>query len=283
MTKKDAAKLVMIVVTAYPNFDKFRDEDSVNATVNLWAVMLEDIDAATADLAVRQHIATSKWPPSIAELRERILEITRPDVVPPDKAWLAVSDLLYSVGEHNYCDLAKQLPPLVSRAVEAIGWGNLWEMHRSCYVGGKPGMDRIAFLQQYEPMYQREKEKAMTPEPVARQIEATTAKSPEKGQKFLEACEKERIQRKHYFQGIENRQKSLPEAIEGLADISDEEKSQKSPEDLEKERIERIQRERYYQALENSHRAFPEVVETAANAFSELSKSARKKGLVEIV
>ena len=31
MTKIDAAKLVAIVVTAYPNYDKFKDEEAVNA------------------------------------------------------------------------------------------------------------------------------------------------------------------------------------------------------------------------------------------------------------
>lgn len=40
MTKADAARLVAIVVTAYPNFDKFKDAKAIEATVNLWAMML---------------------------------------------------------------------------------------------------------------------------------------------------------------------------------------------------------------------------------------------------
>ena len=130
MTKKDAAQLVAIVVTAYPNYDKFRDADSVKATVSLWAMMFEDVDAPLVALAVKKHIATSKWPPSVAELREILLEIAHPDLIAPDQAWLAVSDLLYSEGEFNHGDLKQQLPPLVARAVESIGWNNLWEMHR---------------------------------------------------------------------------------------------------------------------------------------------------------
>lgn len=53
MTKKDAAQLVAIVVTAYPNYDKFRDADSVKATVSLWAMMFEDVDAPLVALAVK--------------------------------------------------------------------------------------------------------------------------------------------------------------------------------------------------------------------------------------
>ena len=191
MNKADAARLVAIVVT-YPNYDKFRDEQAVTATVNLWASMFAADDGRIVALALNKHIATSKWPPSVAELREIMLEIQRPDLIPPDKAWAAVSDLLHTVGEYNHGDLQHQLPPLVARAVETIGWGNLWEMHRSYCVGGKPGMDRVAFVQQYGPMYEREKQRAMTPEGITAQIDRVSAALPDKGQKLLETREQDR-------------------------------------------------------------------------------------------
>ena len=192
MNKADAARLVAIVVTAYPNYDKFRDEQAVTATVNLWASMFAAGGGRIVALALNKHIATSKWPPSVAELREIMLEIQRPDLIPPDKAWAAVSDLLHTVGEYNHGDLQHQLPPLVARAVETIGWGNLWEMHRSYCVGGKPGMDRVAFVQQYGPMYEREKQRAMTPEGITAQIDRVSAALPDKGQKLLETREQDR-------------------------------------------------------------------------------------------
>lgn len=202
MTKKDAAQLVAIVVTAYPNFDKFKDAESVKATVSLWTMMFEDVEAALVALAVKKHIATSKWPPSVAELREILLEIAHPDLIPPDKAWLAVSDLLYSAGQFNHGDLSRQLPPLVARAVEAIGWGNLWEMHRSYCVGGKPGMDRVAFMQQYTPMYEREKARDMTPEELTATIDSVAAALPDKGQKLLADREQGRRDKEREYEAI---------------------------------------------------------------------------------
>lgn len=202
MNRKDAAQLVAIVVTAYPNFDKFKDADSVKATVNLWAMMFEDVEAGLVALAVKKHIATNKWPPSVAELREILLEVAHPDLIQPDKAWLAVSDLLYSAGEFNHGDLNQQLPPLVARAVEAIGWSNLWEMHRSCYRGGKPGMDRVAFIQQYTPMYEREKAKSMTPEALTAQIESVAASLPDNGQKLIGEREKERRKKEQQYNDL---------------------------------------------------------------------------------
>ena len=142
MTKADAARLVAIVVTAYPNFDKFKDAKAIEATVNLWAMMFEQDESGIVALAVKKHIATNKWPPSVAEVREIMLEIQHPELIEPDKAWLAVSDLMYSAGQFNHGDLSHQLPPLVARAVESIGWTSLWEMHRSAYIGGKSSQKR---------------------------------------------------------------------------------------------------------------------------------------------
>lgn len=202
MTKADAARLVAIVVTAYPNYDKFRDEEAVTATVNLWATMFSADDSRIVALALNKHIATNKWPPSVAEIRELMLEIQHPDLIPPDKAWIAVSDLLYSEGANNHGDLYCQLPPLIARAVESIGWGNLWEMHRSYCVGGKPGMDRVAFMQQYTPMYDREKQRAMTPTDLTLQIDAAAAAIPDTGRYFLEDREAARRDREAVYNQI---------------------------------------------------------------------------------
>lgn len=195
MTKADAAKLVAIVVTAYPNYDKFKDEAAVTATVSLWASMFQSDDGRIVALALNKHIATNKWPPSVAEIRELMLELIRPDLIEPDRAWLAVSDLLYTTGENNHGDLHLQLPPLAARAVETIGYYNLYEMHRSCYRGGKPGMDRVAFMDIYKPMYEREKQRAMTPEGLTSQIDAVAAAIPDKGQHLL--TDREQARREH--------------------------------------------------------------------------------------
>lgn len=203
MTKADAAKLVAIVVTAYPNYDKFRDEAAVTATVSLWASMFQSDDGRIVALALNKHIATSKWPPSVAEIRELMLELMHPDLIEPDRAWLAVSDLLYTTGEHNYGDLYLQLPPLAARAVEAIGYYNLYEMHRSCYRGGKPGMDRVAFMDIYKPMYEREKQRAMTPQNLTAQIDAVAASLPDKGQRLLTDREQDRRGKEEQYRRLE--------------------------------------------------------------------------------
>ena len=53
MTKADAARLVAIVVTAYPNFDKFKDAKAIEATVNLWAMMFEQDESGIVAIVPR--------------------------------------------------------------------------------------------------------------------------------------------------------------------------------------------------------------------------------------
>ncbi len=172
MTRSDAAKLMGIIVLAYPNYDKFKDENQVKATVDLWATMFSEDDAGIVGLAVKKHIATNKWPPSVAELRELMLEMTAPDLIAPDQAWLAVSDFIKLHGEHLYVEERDCLPPLIARAVESIGYHNLYEMNCGSCRGSKPGMARTAFMNLYEQLYERERNRAMTPGYVTRQIDS---------------------------------------------------------------------------------------------------------------
>lgn len=163
-----------IIVLAYPNYDKFKDDKQVKATVDLWATMFSEDDAGIVGLAVRKHIATNKWPPSVAELREIMVEMTAPDLIPPDKAWLAVSDFISTNGEYGGDTAAtKVLPPLIARVICSIGYHNLYEMNCGSYRGSKPGMARTAFMSIYEPLYNRERIRAMTPVSVNRQMDYT--------------------------------------------------------------------------------------------------------------
>lgn len=176
MTRADTAKLIAIIVMAYPNFDKFKDDEHVKGVVNMWATMFSEDDPGLVGLAVKKHISTSKWPPSVAEIREIMLEIQRPDLIPPDLAWAAVEDLMATEGEHNYGDLHRQLPEMVARAVENCGgYSTLYHMRRDIYRGGRAGMDRVAFINAYTPMYEREKGRAMCGTALLNSIDKATA------------------------------------------------------------------------------------------------------------
>lgn len=75
---------------AYPHH-KWEDFEQ---TVALWTDMLRDLDARAATLAVKRLIASSKWPPSVAEVREAAVENVRHMrmTARPELAWAHVSN-----------------------------------------------------------------------------------------------------------------------------------------------------------------------------------------------
>lgn len=199
MTKKDTIQLFAILIQAYPNFDKFQSDDQIELMVNAWAQLFEDDDSRIVGLAVKKHIMTSKWPPSIAEIREIMTDITHPDLIPPDQAWAAVADLLYSVGEHNYGDSHRRLPQLIADTVDAIGWHTLYQLHRGSYGGNKDGMDRVAFMDLYKPAYERERQRASCPASLQAGIDNARAQLSTGGLKQLTAAKESRREKEEYW------------------------------------------------------------------------------------
>lgn len=206
MTKKETISLFGILIAAYPNFDKFKDDSRVEGMVNMWAVLFADDDSAIVGLAVKKHIMTNKWPPSIAEIREIMADITHPDLIPPDQAWAAVSDLLYAVGEHNYGDAHRNLPPLIAQTVDAIGWSTLYQLHCGSYRGNKDGMDRVAFMDLYRPAYERARQNACCSTALLGTINTVKQQLTTGGVAQLEAAKTKREEKDQEYDRIWRRQ-----------------------------------------------------------------------------
>ena len=178
MTRLDAIKLVGLVVTAYPNSDKFSDSRAIDNTVTLWAEFFIDDDVAIVAMALKKHIATSKWPPSIAEIKDIMLDICAPDIIPPDEAWAIVALQLDNTSEYEgLLEPEKIFPAAIAAAIEAIGYRTLRDLRlrRYDHSNKKTGLDRVAFLQAYEPEYERVRKNAVLPASLQLMIAQTQA------------------------------------------------------------------------------------------------------------
>jgi len=165
-----SGRLIGIIITAYPNIDKYSDE-IIEAMTNTWALMFADDDCKLVTAAVMKHIATSKWAPSIAEIRSIMVDIQRPDILPPDVAWGIVSDYIYAERMspfHSIVDI--DFPPLVKRAVEIIGYSTLKELAYNRCRNYREGADKQAFMEIYVPMYERERQAAQFPKKAAEKL-----------------------------------------------------------------------------------------------------------------
>lgn len=203
MTKKETAQVLAAISSAYPNHDRFASEQAVEGMATIWAATFAEDDAKLVQLAVAKHIQTNKWPPSIAEIREIMLAIQCPDMIEPDEAWIAVTDLLYAGGDYE--DQSDKLPELIRTAVKAVGWSNLRELRRQAVIGGKPGLDRVAFMDIYKPLYERERQRQQVAPNIRKAIDSITANLSGESRKMIEKARAAREEREEAFRRLELR------------------------------------------------------------------------------
>lgn len=53
MTQKETIKLIGIITMAYPNFDKFKDENHIRSMVAVWADIFSEDNAGLVGLRIR--------------------------------------------------------------------------------------------------------------------------------------------------------------------------------------------------------------------------------------
>lgn len=96
MTKTETVQLFVIIKSLFPRDDAFR-----NATpdmVSAWTEMLADIPFEHAKAAVKAAVATSPFPPSIAEIRDYATRLTAPKRMSADEAWGIASEVIRNYG-----------------------------------------------------------------------------------------------------------------------------------------------------------------------------------------
>lgn len=72
MTRDDTIKLMSILFVAYPKFYANTDQSGKEAAANLWYDMLQEYPPEAVNMAMRQYIKESQWPPTIADIYKRL-------------------------------------------------------------------------------------------------------------------------------------------------------------------------------------------------------------------
>lgn len=153
MTEQETIKVIALIVMSYPASERFKDESAVKGMVAVWKQMFQDDDVKIVELAVQKHIATNKWAPSVAEIRETVAELTNQDLIPPDRAW-EIFDDFWSESVWDWD--TEKLPPLISSVVSRLGSRDhfyKFDVYRR-------------FMELYKPAYERAKMQASLPRSV---------------------------------------------------------------------------------------------------------------------
>lgn len=145
MTEAETARLLAVLALAYPTFEVTRER------VTLWHDMLMAVPYELAQQAVRQHIAQSKWAPTVAEILDAAREAAYGPQMDAGDAWQQLLSAVRRYGNYRLDEAREALPAAVMQAVDYLGG---WE--RVC-MSENVDMLRAHFLRAWETIAAGEK------------------------------------------------------------------------------------------------------------------------------
>jgi hypothetical protein len=164
MTVAEVAKMLTLMASAWPTFEPSDDK------VRLWHELFCDIPYKVAMTAVKKLMLSSKFPPTIAELRKEVLAVTIPaeDRITPAEAWGMVVHAIRDYGSYREVDALASLPEVVARVVRYIGW-------RELCLCDEPDIIRAQFMRMFDQVAAKERDRKLLPSGLQEQISKLSA------------------------------------------------------------------------------------------------------------
>lgn len=153
MTEKEFETIALAVKAAYPNANVLPDRYAMKT----WYRALEDLDYKVAENAVWEHISTSVFPPSIAEIRGKCAARTAPIIEDWGQAWEEVQQAIRKYGSYREEEAVASLSSMTAIAMRRMGFLNLCRSENTV-------ADRAHFQRMYEGMVKEEKRQTQLPE-----------------------------------------------------------------------------------------------------------------------
>jgi len=153
MDKKEITNLLGLAAANFPNIQG----KDLRPTAVLWEKMLSDMPYDVAENALIRVLATAKFFPTVAEIREAAVINTQPQILTAGEAYEKVLKAIRNFGSYKEAEALASLDPLTCKATQAIGW-------RSLCLSEEPDIIRAQWRKAYEALAQREQTEAKVPE-----------------------------------------------------------------------------------------------------------------------
>lgn len=160
MNRKEIINLLGIATANFPNMQ----ERDMKPTAILWEKSLSDIPYDIAEKALIKVLATSKFFPTIAEIREAAADITQPRTMDAIEAWGLVIKAIRRYGSHRESEAIASLPEDVAQMVKRFGW-------RELCLNENPDTLRAQFRMAWETQSKRENNMRLLPTDIKNAIE----------------------------------------------------------------------------------------------------------------
>lgn len=138
--------------------------------MELWFRQLQDIPYEAAEAILSKWVATNKWSPSIADIRDGMAEIQNGGAAEDwGEGWNKAMAAIRKYGSYNEAEALDSLPPLTRETVRRLGYKSLcWSENQIA--------DRANFRQVYEILEKRQVEDRKIPLPVREKIAGLMAR-----------------------------------------------------------------------------------------------------------
>lgn len=108
MTRDDTTRILGILKTSYPNFYKDMSKNEMYNTIDIWSEMFVDDNVDVVKVAVKELIQTLKFPPTIADIKQKMYTLTNQETLPTD-LWEKLLNAIRNSG-YNSIEEFEKLP-----------------------------------------------------------------------------------------------------------------------------------------------------------------------------
>lgn len=156
MNREEIIAIFKVLKTAYPKFYAEMSRKEAEDTINLWQEMFAHENPALVTAAIKDLINSFKFPPTIADVKDRMYELTNTETETPIEIWneimSAIRNSIYYAGQEF-----ERLPDMAKKFVGSPAQLREWAMSEDF----NESVVRGQFLKQIEVIKKRDKDNAM--------------------------------------------------------------------------------------------------------------------------
>lgn len=121
MTVQEFGTISAAIKAAWPQANIMPDKQSIN----VWFTMLADLDYKACMIAIKEHMSTCRFAPSIAELRERCSNVTSAPAKNWGDAWEDVISAIRFCGMYREEEALQRMDAITRKCVRRLGFQSL--------------------------------------------------------------------------------------------------------------------------------------------------------------
>jgi hypothetical protein len=158
MTREETQAILKVLKAGYPNFYKDLKKQEADEIIDLWSTMFANEQPQIVVEAVKSLMCTLKFPPTIADVKTKIHDITQPERLTELEAWQIVRG---AISYYSATDNFARLPPIIQKCVGSPNQLREWAVMESDVVDS---VIQSNFMRSFKAKQAQEIERAMLPE-----------------------------------------------------------------------------------------------------------------------